>query len=58
MILKHKVNLVKVINLFCRIKIPTDYLQKTIFKKNVKDSGIWNGDDDVYFAFSLIWFFL
>ena len=36
MILKHKVNLVKVINLFCRIKIPTDYLQKTIFKKKMQ----------------------
>ena len=34
----------KVINLFCRIKIPTNYLQKIILK-NAKNSGTWNGDD-------------
>ena len=33
----------KVINLFCRIKIPTNYLQKIILK-NAKNSGTWNGD--------------
>ena len=47
----------KVINLFCRIKIPTNYLQK-IIKKNGKNSGTWNGDDNMYFAFSLNWFLL